>query len=474
MMISFKVRFFLKNVSYTLIANLVSILVSLLVTLVLPKFFGVTDYGYWQLYLFYTVYIGFFHFGLNDGIYLRYGGKQYNELDKGLLHSVLVVFSVSQVVISFFLICLCKILLIDDEKRLIIFYIAICLVLTNIRYLFIYLLQATYKIREFAIITISDKLIFIIGVMSLIFVNEFHYRYIIYADLLGRLISLILAFYFCFDIIVSQGFAFLSALKEIWINIKVGSKLMFANIASNCIIGIVRLGIEQYWNIEIFGKVSLMLSISNFFIIFINAVGIILYPILKRMPMNNNIKLYKDFNIIISPVMIGMLLFYYPLSSFIKIWLPQYSDSLKYIIILFPLCVYEGKMGLLYLTYLKVLRKEMEIFLINLFVVGMSIVLTFISTVIYKNLDLAVFSILILVMFRCFACEIFLARITKVDFMKKITWEISFTFLFIILNLRLKQTIAIAICIGLYILYIYYLRKKMFASINKIKQIIEE
>ena len=131
-------------------------------------------------------------------------------------------------------------------------------------------------------------------------------------------------------------------------------------------------------------------------------------------------------------------------------------------------------MGLLYLTYLKVLRKEMEIFLINLFVVGISIVLTFISTVIYKNLDLAVFSILILVMFRCFACEIFLAKLTQVDFKKKIIWEISFTFLFIIVNLWLAQPISIAICIGLYILYICYLKKEMFASINKIKQMIDE
>lgn len=42
------------------------------------------EYGYCQLHLFYSSYVGFLHFGWNDGIYLRYGGKNYIELDKKL------------------------------------------------------------------------------------------------------------------------------------------------------------------------------------------------------------------------------------------------------------------------------------------------------------------------------------------------------------------------------------------------------
>ena len=61
----------------------------------MSKLIGVEKYGYWQLYLFYTSYVGFFQLGWNDGIYLRYGGEDYNNLDKGLFFAVLDVNSVT-------------------------------------------------------------------------------------------------------------------------------------------------------------------------------------------------------------------------------------------------------------------------------------------------------------------------------------------------------------------------------------------
>lgn len=51
-------------------SNLVSLLVSTLVVFLIPKLIGVEDYGYWQLFLFYASYVGFLHFGWNDGISL--------------------------------------------------------------------------------------------------------------------------------------------------------------------------------------------------------------------------------------------------------------------------------------------------------------------------------------------------------------------------------------------------------------------
>ena len=71
-----------KNFSYSLTSNLISLIISTLVVLVIPRIIGVEDYGFWQLYLFYSSYIGFLHFGWNDGIYLRYGGEEYDDLDK--------------------------------------------------------------------------------------------------------------------------------------------------------------------------------------------------------------------------------------------------------------------------------------------------------------------------------------------------------------------------------------------------------
>ena len=68
---------FIKKVFYAIGANLLSLCVSVLTTLVVPKFLGenVEQYGYLQIYLFYVSYIGFFHLGWCDGVFLRDGGK---------------------------------------------------------------------------------------------------------------------------------------------------------------------------------------------------------------------------------------------------------------------------------------------------------------------------------------------------------------------------------------------------------------
>ena len=70
------------NFSYVVLSNLLTVIVSSLVVLILPKIMGVEEYGYWQLYIFYLSYAGFVHLGWVDGIYLRYGGLEYADLDK--------------------------------------------------------------------------------------------------------------------------------------------------------------------------------------------------------------------------------------------------------------------------------------------------------------------------------------------------------------------------------------------------------
>ena len=52
----------IKNLLYSVSANIISMLVSAVLLILLPNLLGETEYGYWQLYLFYTsyVYIGLF------------------------------------------------------------------------------------------------------------------------------------------------------------------------------------------------------------------------------------------------------------------------------------------------------------------------------------------------------------------------------------------------------------------------------
>ena len=92
---------FLKRLSISFLANFITIMVSLAATVILPKFLELEQYGYWQVYLFYTSYVGLMHLGLNDGIYLRYGGESYNKLDYSMFHGQYKILLIVELCMAF-------------------------------------------------------------------------------------------------------------------------------------------------------------------------------------------------------------------------------------------------------------------------------------------------------------------------------------------------------------------------------------
>lgn len=157
-----KIVSFLKNFYYALISNLISLIISSLIIIVVPKLIGVKEYGYWQLYLFYSAYVGFLHFGWNDGIYLRYGGERYEELNKYELFSqfyMMIVLQISLAIIGLFI---SDKIFSDSNKIFVVRMISINLVLFNVRSMLLFILQATNRIKEYARITIFDKVTLLI------------------------------------------------------------------------------------------------------------------------------------------------------------------------------------------------------------------------------------------------------------------------------------------------------------------------
>lgn len=90
------VKKIIKNFSYTVISNLISLIISSVVLLWVPNELSKSDYGYWQLYILYAGYVGYLSLGWTDGIYLRYGGVEYKHIRRDLFSSqFLLVFTYS-------------------------------------------------------------------------------------------------------------------------------------------------------------------------------------------------------------------------------------------------------------------------------------------------------------------------------------------------------------------------------------------
>lgn len=464
-----KVIQLIRNFSFTISSNLISLIISTIVVIVFPKLIGVEEYGYWQLYLFYLSYVGFLHFGWSDGIYLRYGGEEYINLNKKIFSSQFYLMILFQFTIAIFIIII-SILFIEDTNRAFIFYmIALNAFFINVLSVLLLTLQATNRIKEFAQINIISRVSYVFLIILFISIGFREFKIMIVADLIGKSLSLIYAIYICKDIVFNKITTLNLNILEATQNIKVGMKLMFANIASMLIIGVVRFGIEFSWDVSTFGKISLTLSVSNLFMLFINSTGIVIFPLLRKMRIEALPKVYLVFRDILMLLLFFVLILYFPMKTFLAKWLPNYAESLTFMALLFPISLYEGKMGLLINTFLKTLREERYIMKINIIILLLSVFLTIFTTLIFRNLNLAVLTILIVISIRSILAEIYLSRILKINVIRDIIFESILTILFVVVGWNIFSVYGFILYSISVSIYIFLKRKNLKYSFSLMK-----
>lgn len=456
-----KLKNIAKSFSLSLSANIVSLLISVLTVLIVPKVLDITQYSYWQLYIFYSGYVAFFHFGWVDGIYLRYGGQEYTKLKKDRFVTQFWLLTSFEIILFLILVSSVYFLIPENEKSIILIFTFISGFLSILKTFFLFILQATYLIKKYSFITILDRILSGIFIIILVVLKISSYKVYIIIDLVTKVISLLYAIISCKDIVFGKFENLRSGIKEAFDNIKVGIKILLAYIASSLIIGIVRFGIEQNWDIATFGKVSMTLSLSSLLMVFINAVSNIMFPLLKREKNESLPLIYTRIRTILMLILCGTMLLYYPFKMILNIWLPQYCESIEYMALMFPMCIFESKMSLLVNTYLKALRKENTIFIVNILSVIMSIFVTLISVYICNDLKLTVVSIVLLLAFRCIFAELLLERSLKIKIKNDIVCEFSLASLFIILNWNGGSITSGVIYFVAFVIYVLYKKRQI-------------
>ena len=230
-------RSLLNKISSVVVSNIVGLLVSTIVVLIVPKYIDVTQYGYFQLYIFYVGYIGFFNLGWPEGIMLRYGGEKYEELDKKSLKTQIILFTLLSNIIGF-AILLISLINYNNSTSFVLIGTALCIVFYLPRAFMQVLLHMTNRIKEYSNAIIIERISYLVGVIVLLILKVKHYPMYILSEVLGRFFALIYISYNCKDILKSKGNPIKTEIKEIVLNIKIGIKLMFANLAGLFIIGI--------------------------------------------------------------------------------------------------------------------------------------------------------------------------------------------------------------------------------------------
>lgn len=422
---------FTSNVIISLSVQMISLAVGFILNLIVPKFIDEYQYSYWQTYLLYVGYVGVLHFGLLDGLVLRYSQYDYDELDKERVRSqfkLLLGFTTILMAIAI----LVALIFTKAEARFIVIFVAIGIISKNIHTYNSYSFQITNRINKYALVVIAQRLTYGVVVVALLAMRVNNFVYYCLADLAGDLASAVISIFFNRGMYFGKSLKAREAFSELKTNVFAGIILMLANFSASLIIGSAKMIVQWRWDELVFGKVSFAFSLSSVFMTFITPISIVLFPSLKRLDQNTLPSLYKSIRSSVSLVLFGIMLFYYPGCWIIEIWLPKYAQSLLYLGYLLPIIIFSSKVNLLTNNYLKVYRKEKSMMLVNVCSVVAGIAAFAICAYVFDSLVALILSIVVVIMANSVASEIMVFKVIGQRVIKEYVIEAAMVVVFIL------------------------------------------
>lgn len=444
----------LKDVLVAFSAQGVALVTSVFTSLLVPKLLNVTEFGYWQLFLFYSNYTGFFHLGLNDGVYLISGGQTRGEIDKSSVTSQFRLGTLFQSIVAVVITCL-AFALSDDSNRLYVFVcISIFLVLKNAADYLGMTLQAMVETRRYSISVMIDRAMFLLLMAALVITGIQQFEWYVAAYVLSKFVSLSYCVIVMRDVLTFPGLPLDVTAKKMLNSVKAGFGLMLANIASGLILGVVQFCVDARWGIEVFGVASMAISLANVFLVFVSQASMVLFPNLRQGTFEERRSFYITMKNGLGVVLPVVFLFYYPASFIVSSWLPQYAASIPYFAMLLPLCIFDGKMDLCCTTYFKVLRMERVLLVVNLAALALSFCFVALSVFVLSSIEMALICAVLAIVLRSTVSELIINRCYDVRFSFTTVLEVGLSLVFMFSALRFDPLPSFGIVAIAYIIYL--------------------
>lgn len=435
-----------------MLVQVVSLLTSFVVSLIVPKYIDILDYSYWQTYVLYSSYVSIFQFGLIDGFILKYSKYDYDELDKEEIRSQLQVFLAFLITLSLLTIFV-SVFFLDGVAKILGILLAISIVLKNHFWYSSTICQITYRIDKYSKITILQRFSYLIGVIVLLVVGVKEFFWYCIADIIGDIISGLLSVKYNKELSFGRIKNIRNTLKNIWDNLKCGISLLLANYSTALIIGAAKMLVQFRWGDITFGKISFGFSLTNLFLTFITAISVVLFPSLKRIDENKLPGMYSKIRKLSTLVMFVALAFYYPIALVINVWIPKYAESISYMLYLLPIVAFVTRTNLLTNNYLKIFRREKQMFAVNVIFALIGIGIYSLCAFVLNNLIGILISVVAIEIFKFFVSEILVCKDIKCKYIINDLGEIILVVVFYFAMIYLQPLPATLVYLSFVLLY---------------------
>lgn len=400
---------FLSNVFYVFGSQILVLISGLIKALVIPLLLDLPDYGYWQIYVFYTVYVGVFTFGYGDGLYLKYGGCQLVDLPLQRIRVANVFYFVllGGGAAALFAYAASNS---DPQRQVVYCAVAANVVVLGITSIVSLILQAIKHFKGYAFLNSADKVFFTLALTTLFWEDFRAFKYLILIDLIAKILILGYLLLRYRQLFMGPLSSLLEGAKEFSESVRVGIQLLVANLSGMLVLGVGRIIIEYLGTLEGYAYYAFATSLAGIILIAISALSIALFPSLRQEPHDRYLEYFGKINRVYGVFVIALLTGYFPAVAFINLAAIEFRPALDFLNVMSVIAVLQGKIQLVNNTYYKALRLERQMLIVNLGSFAAVAILSVVAFVLTEAILAIAYVTLAVMVYRSYASELFLLR----------------------------------------------------------------
>jgi O-antigen/teichoic acid export membrane protein len=378
----------LKSIAEVMLSNVSTIVSGVLVGFWLPKIMSVESYGLYKTFTLYASYLGLFSLGIIDGVVLKYGEKNYDELDRKKFRSYFKWYCIVHVVFGT-IICVMAAFVRDIDYRFIIIALAVYMIAGNLTGYFQQISQITMRFNELSTRKVLQSVlnVFIILILYAAFKCG---RIVTYHSYLALwiLVNVLLTVWYIYtykDIVFSESLSLRATAGDIKCLISIGFPLLFANLCSSLILTLDRQFVNILFDTTTYAVYAFAYNMLTLVTVATSAVSTVLYPVLKRTNQDN---LKTNYDVLVSTMMcfvFAAMIIYFPLSLFIKSFLPKYVGAIVIFRVIFPGLAISSTITVVMHNYYKAFGDNMTFFKKSIVVLIVSGVANYLAYAMFKT-----------------------------------------------------------------------------------------
>ncbi len=394
-------------------SNFIKLFSGVLVAFLIPKIMGIDDYGIYKTFTLYATYVGIFQVGFTDGIYLKYGDKDYCDINENRFSFYSLLFISLQAVFAL-LFALFGLFAFGGDYVFLISMLGIFLFSTNVIAYYQMISQITLRFNELSIRNIVQSLLNVVSIVGLFvyyrkFDREIPFRwYVIVVNAIGMLLAV--WYVFTYRRITFSRPDPKGAKADIGYCVKIGFPLMIANLCSTFILVIDRQFVNVLFENTVYAVYAFAYNLLGLITTVTSAISIVLYPTMKREDHDSLVVKYPSLCSIIFILLFLCCLVYFPMTAFIPWFLPAYVGSLPIFRIVLPGLAVQSVVTIVMHNYYKNDLREMEFFIKSVVILALSAAANVLAYVMFHTtFAISVASIVVMVVWY-FVIEEYMVR----------------------------------------------------------------